>query len=88
MSFQRMDESFARYGASIDDKKKTVALTKDDDKNRKSNFVFERPAPDQLILDGSMDGHKIHMQMQLLERTKFLLVSRGFHWIQEAPFNR
>ena len=88
MSFQRMDESFARYGASIDRDKKTLALTKDDDKNWKSSFIFQRPAPDQLILDGSMDGHKVHMQMELLERTKFLLVSRGFHWVQEAPFNR
>jgi hypothetical protein len=88
MSFQRMDESFARYGASIDDKKRTLALTKDDDKNWKSNFTFQRPAPDQLMLDGTMDGHKVHMQLQLLDRAKFLLVSRGFHWVQEAPFNR
>jgi uncharacterized membrane protein YphA (DoxX/SURF4 family) len=88
MSFQRMDESFARYGASIDDQKKTLALTKDDDKNWRSSFIFQRPAPDQLILDGSMDGHKVHMQLQLLDRAKFLLVSRGFHWVQEEPFNR
>lgn len=26
--------------------------------------------------------------MRLLEREQFLLVSRGFNWIQERPFNR
>jgi len=41
-----------------------------------------------LVLDGDMDRHKVHMQLKLLDRNKFLLVSRGFHWIQEIPFNR
>jgi hypothetical protein len=35
-----------------------------------------------------MDGHAIHIELQLLDRNKFLLVSRGFHWIQESPYNR
>jgi len=41
-----------------------------------------------LILDGNMDSHKIHMQLQRMDRSKFVLVSRGFHWISEYPFNR
>jgi hypothetical protein len=41
-----------------------------------------------LILDGNMDSHKMHMQLELVDLNKFLLVSRGFHWIQEYPFNR
>lgn len=87
-AFQRMDDSFARYGASIDANGKTVTLTKDDDKNWKASFTFQRPAPDQLIFDGNMDNRKVRMRLQLLDRKKFLLVSRGFHWIQEYPFNR
>jgi uncharacterized membrane protein YphA (DoxX/SURF4 family) len=88
MSFQRMDDSFARYGATIDLNKKTLALTKDDDKNWKANFTFQRAVPEQLILEGEMDGHKTRMQLQLFDRNKFLLISRGFHWVQEYPFNR
>jgi len=45
-------------------------------------------APDQLTLDGEMDSHKIHMQLQLVDLSTFLLINRGFHWIQEYPFNR
>jgi hypothetical protein len=41
-----------------------------------------------LVLDGDVDSHKIHMQLQLAGRDKFLLVNRGFHWIQEYPINR
>jgi uncharacterized membrane protein YphA (DoxX/SURF4 family) len=88
MAFQRMDDSFARYGASINANDKTIALTKDGDKNWKANFTFQRVAQDRLILEGNMDSHKIHMQLQLVDRSKFVLVGRGFHWIQEYPFNR
>lgn len=88
VTFQRMDDSFARYGAAIDAKNKTLVITDDQDKNWKANFTFERPAPDQMTLDGKMDGHTVHMQLKLKERNQFLLVNRGFHWIQEYPFNR
>jgi uncharacterized membrane protein YphA (DoxX/SURF4 family) len=88
MAFQRMDDSFARYDASINTNDKTMALTKGGDKNWKANFTFQRAAADQLILDGNMDSHKVHMQLHLVDRSKFLLVSRGFHWVEEYPFNR
>ncbi len=54
-------------------------------KNWTASFTFQRPAGDQLILDGRMDNHQVHMELQLTDRNKFLLVSRGFHRIQEAP---
>jgi hypothetical protein len=88
MTFQRMDDSYAGYGVSINTNDKTLALTKFDDKNWKADFHFQRAAQDQLTLDGNMDGHTVHMQLQLFDRNKYLLVSRGFHWIQEYPYNR
>ena len=87
-SFQRMDDSFAGFASTINDKDKTLSLTKAADKNWKAGFTFDRPAQDQLVLDGSMDGHKIHMQLKLFDRNKFMLVNRGFHWINEYPFQR
>jgi hypothetical protein len=88
MAFQRTDDSFAPYGASINLPNRTLALTKSDDKNWKASFTFQRPAGDQLILDGRMDNHQVHMELELTDRNSFLLVSRGFHWIQEAPLGR
>jgi hypothetical protein len=83
MAFQRTDDSFAPYGASVNLPQRTLALTKSDDKNWTASFTFQRPAGDQLILDGRMDNHQVHMELQLTDRNKFLLVSRGFHWVQE-----
>lgn len=88
MAFQRMDDSFVGRIASINIDAKTIVFTKSGDKNWKSNFTFQRIGSDQLILDGDMDSHKIHMQLRLVDRNKFLLGNRGFHWIQEYPFNR
>jgi len=35
-----------------------------------------------------MDGHQIHMQLKLFDRNKLTLVNRGFHWINDYPFQR
>lgn len=87
-TFQRMDDTVTSYSAAIDPAGGTLKLTKPAEASWKAGFTFQRPAEDQLILDGEMDGHRLHMQLQRLDRQKFLLVSRGFNWIQEYPFNR
>ena len=81
-AFQKMDESFVRYGAAIDTRNNTLKLTKDSDQNWAASFTYTRPAPDRLVLEGEIDGHNEKMELQLVN---FLLVSRGFHWIQEYP---
>ncbi len=85
---QRMDDSFARYGTSIDLTKHTIAFTKADDKQWRASFVFAQVGADRMTIDGAMDNHRLHMELSLVDPSKFLLVSRGFHWIQDYPFNR
>ena len=88
VAFQRMDDALAHYGAAIDSKTQTVTLTKDDDKNWRATFIYKRGPEDHLELDGSLDGHPARMVLRLKDRNQFLLVSRGFHWVSEVPFNR
>jgi uncharacterized membrane protein YphA (DoxX/SURF4 family) len=86
VAFERPDDSLAYYRASINVRDKTVTITDPDPENSRKDwsarFTFDRPAQDQLILDGEMDKHKLHMQLHLFDRKKFELVSSGFHWIQ------
>lgn len=35
-----------------------------------------------------MDGRKMRALLHRVESPSFLLLSRGFHWINEYPFNR
>ncbi len=88
MAFQRTDDTFAPYGVSVNLPEKTLALTKSGDKNWRASFTFRQRAGDQLVLDGRMDDHQVHMELQWVDRNSFVLVSRGFHWIQEFPFGR
>jgi hypothetical protein len=86
-NIQQMDEKGQYYRANVNVGAKTVALTKLADAKSKADFSFSQPAPGQLVLDGSIDGHKVHARLEWFDRSKFLLVSRGFHWVQEYPYN-
>lgn len=88
ISFQRPDDTFTGYGSAFNEKDHTIALTKSADKNWKASLAYTRPAPDQLVLAGAMDGHQVELKLKLMDRDKFNLVNRGFHWINEYPFQR
>jgi uncharacterized membrane protein YphA (DoxX/SURF4 family) len=87
-SFQRPDDAFTGYRSAINEKDHTITLTNPADKNWKAALTYTRPAPDQLVLAGSMDGHQLEMKLKLMDRDKLPLVNRGFHWINEYPFQR
>lgn len=88
MTFQHMDDTFENYGAIFDPNSGGIRLVKETDKNWKATLEFQRVGRDQLTLDGEMDSHRLHMQLNLFDRNKLPLLSRGFHWIQEYPFKR
>ena len=88
VSFQRMDDTFVTYRAAVDAEHRTLTLNAPTDKNWASRFAFERTTPDRLMLDGTMDGKQVRLQLRLFDEKNFMLLSRGFHWVQEYPFNR
>ncbi len=82
MVFQRTDDSFAHYGVVIDPNGHSIALTKGASQHWHSMFTFERPTAERLILDGDMDGYRIHMELQLVGFDSFRLLNSGFRWIR------
>jgi hypothetical protein len=84
MAVQRTDDSFARYGVSIDTSGKTVTLTKGDPPARtwSARFTYERPSEDRLVLDGEMDGYRVRALLMRVELDTFRLLSGGFRWIR------
>jgi hypothetical protein len=91
VSFQRMDDTFVTFRAAVDAGQRTITinmLNRANDKDGAGRFSFERPAADRLTLDGTMGGNQVRLQLRLYDEKKFVLLSRGFHWIQEYPFNR
>ena len=59
----------------------TITLTKPNSK-WKTVFSYMQPSTDHLILDGEMDGHKIHLQTELVDFDTFRLLNSGFRWIR------
>jgi hypothetical protein len=85
---QRMDDTFAIYPAKFDPNGKMIALSKPADKTWMTTFAVNRTDADHMTLTGTMDAHKIEMQTTRLDHRNFVLVSRGFNWVQEYPVNR
>jgi uncharacterized membrane protein YphA (DoxX/SURF4 family) len=86
--FERFNDERVFWTGTIDTRAATVKLSQRGNGQGGTTLSYTQPALDQLALDGAMDGHKVHMDLRLYDRNKFLLVSRGFHWVQEFPFNR
>ena len=41
-----------------------------------------------LTLSGTLPSGEVLMTLKRIDRNQFLLVNRGFHWINEMPYNR
>ena len=88
MSVQLMSDKRERYGITLEEARKGFSLKKRDDPNLIASFTYQRPDPRTLIVDGQLGSDRIHAVAHLEPETDFLLQTRGFHWINEVPFNR
>jgi hypothetical protein len=88
MTFQKMDQSFERFGSTIDTVKRTLTLRKASDSTWKPVLAYERPTPTTLTVEGDLGGKRVRMAMTQRDLNTFFLISRGFNWVQEYPVNR
>jgi len=82
MVFQRLDDSFAHYGASVDVERHQIDLRKIQSRMWQSTFTFERKGDDALVIDGVMDDHRIHAELQKVGMDVFRLTNGGFRWVR------
>lgn len=74
------------YPWKVDSTTHTIEVTLDAKSQAKETWRYTRPTPDQLVIDGPHRGKQLHVTLHR-EPTPPLL-TRGFRWINEAPFNR
>jgi len=84
---ERMGDSRG-FGTAIDAKTAMVTLTDRADKKWQARLHYTRPAFDRLTLEGTAGGHAATLHLVRVDEKKLLLESRGFHWVQDYPFNR
>jgi hypothetical protein len=88
IAVQLMNDSRLRYPLKLDSEKKTLTLTKRDDPAWHSDFTYQEPEAGMLTLEGTFEGKKVRARLRRTDPSSFLLLNRGFHWINEYPFNR
>jgi hypothetical protein len=81
-TFQRTDDSLARYGATIDPDTRTLALTKGTSRNWTATFQVDRLSDDRLVLRGEMDGYRIDAHLHRVESDTFRLLNSTFRWVR------
>ena len=96
--FQRMDDTFLGYGAKVDTNAKVITLLQAPatlspippagPPAEAGRLTYEQPSTDRLVLDGTVEGRTIRMELQYYDRSNFRLVQSRFRWIQDYPFNR
>jgi hypothetical protein len=89
LTVQSMSGADQYFKLKMDAANKTFSLGKfgEKDKNWTAASAFTQPQSDRLMLEGKLDGKPVQVKLERTD-TKFLLTTRGFHWINEFPFNR
>lgn len=77
-----------RYGSQLDQDKRTLTLRKRDDPGWNTVLTYEQVSPDVITFAGALNGSEMTARLRRTDERKFLLTDRGFHWINEFPFNR
>ncbi len=77
-----------RYGSQLDQDKRTLTLRKRDDPGWNTVLTYEQVSPDVITFAGALNGSEMTARLRRTDERKFLLTNRGFHWINEFPFNR
>ncbi|WP_280382237.1 DoxX family protein [Nocardia wallacei] len=84
---QGMDDRISRMSAIIDTGRNRMELAQGAGKPYGA-LTFERPGPDRMVLEGTLRDQPVRIVAHRIDETAFTLPSRGFHWVQEFPYNR
>jgi len=82
VTFQRTDDSLARYDAALDVAGGTLEISKRASRSWRTRFTLQRPADDRLQLHGEMDGKILDLQLRRAELDTFKLLSSPFRWVR------
>jgi hypothetical protein len=80
--FQRTDDSFARYGMSIDRGSGTLALTKGGSRTWSSRLTYDRASDDRMTLAGEMDDRRIEADLRRVDPSAFPLLNSRFRLVR------
>jgi hypothetical protein len=90
VAVRKMDDSLVRYSAKLDEAKNTLTLsegnspTNDNTPGVRYTFSVSQSPADQLTLSND----RLVLKLRRVDPNVYPLLNRGFHWINELPYNR
>jgi hypothetical protein len=83
-----MNDSLKYYSFKPDTIKHKIVINTYADTIHKFLFIYTLQKPGILILKGKWGQDSLHIQIRRLDPKNFLLLKRGFHWVNEYPLNK
>jgi len=88
VAVQHVNRAKVYYGVEWDGQEKNVTITSYGKDDWKAHFKIDNPEQGKIEMDGDFTGYPTKMKLHKVDESSFLLKNRGFHWINEYPFNR
>ncbi len=82
-----MNDSLKYYNFIVNDSLKNILMYSYADTANKSTLFYQKDST-SLIITGLMGKDSVQMKFKKFDINKFRLVNRGFHWVNEYPYNR
>ncbi|WP_179343482.1 DoxX family protein [Winogradskyella ursingii] len=83
-----IDDELLRYNFKLDTVQKKISMYTENGKMDSLNINYIYKNTDYLNLEGSLNNDSISVTLFRKNLDDFPLRSRGFHWINERPYNR
>jgi len=77
-----------RFGLKTDTLKRVATLANGPDSTKWVRLSYVFPDSMHLALAGRIAGDSVEMKLRRRPESSYLLVSRGFHWVNEMPYFR
>ena len=81
------NDTTRNYNFKIDTVTKTATVFPNWDTLNKMQFNYTKDTA-YLTLSGKMKNDSLFIKLKRFDENRFRLVNRGFHWVNEYPFNR
>ena len=83
-----MNDSLKSYVFRPDTVNRKIEIFPRGDSSIRNSLAYHYPDKEHLVVQGSWKGDSIYVRMKIYDLNKFMLVNRGFHWVNEFPMNR
>lgn len=82
-----MNDHDKYYGTAIDTTAQTITFSTRGEEKEEFLFSYER-SDEHLLMEGVMETDTLKVRFKPYDPSRFGLLNRGFHWVNEVPYNR